>query len=125
MSNFKTGKVIQTVNQKTITVLVINYKNHPLYRKRYIASKKYLVHDPDNKAKLEDMVSIKQSRPISKRKTWVLDKIINQSDSKINPQSKANTDKVTKASEKSELKSTKPKTQISKPKTTPKKEAAK
>ena len=78
MSNFKTGKVVQTINDKTITVLVVSYKNHPLYRKRYIVSKKYLVHDPENQAQLKDTVKIKQSRPISKHKSWILDQIISQ-----------------------------------------------
>ena len=76
MANTQTGQVIKSVNAKTLTVKIITYKNHPLYKKRYIYSKKYLVHDPEGLAKVEDRVVIRQSRPISRRKRWVLDKIL-------------------------------------------------
>ena len=39
------GKVVSAANDKTITVLVETYKNHPLYHKRVKSSKKYCVHD--------------------------------------------------------------------------------
>ena len=39
------GKVVSAANNKTITVLVESYKNHPLYHKRVKSSKKYCVHD--------------------------------------------------------------------------------
>ena len=72
MANTKTGQVINDQVDQTITVLVTTYKMHTLYKKRYIFSKKYLVHDPDNEAKKDDEVVIRQSRPISKRKRWQL-----------------------------------------------------
>ena len=78
MANTKIGRVIKNTNHKTVTVLVVTYKNHPLYKKRYIYSKKYLVHDEEGQAQLEDRVVIKQGRPISKRKHWTLDKIIDR-----------------------------------------------
>lgn len=78
MANTKIGRVIKNTNHKTVTVLVVTYKNHPLYKKRYIYSKKYLVHDEEDQARLEDRVVIKQGRPISKRKHWTLDKIIDR-----------------------------------------------
>ena len=78
MANTKIGRVIKNTNHKTVTVLVVAYKNHPLYKKRYIYSKKYLVHDEEGQAQLEDRVVIKQGRPISKRKHWTLDKIIDR-----------------------------------------------
>ena len=46
------GKVVSSVNNKTITVLVETYKKHPLYGKRVKSSKKYAVHDETNKAKV-------------------------------------------------------------------------
>ncbi len=79
MANTKTGRVVSKSGDQTIAVLVVTYKNHPIYKKRYIYSKKYLVHDPQNKAKKEDTVIIKQSRPISRRKRWILENIVNQS----------------------------------------------
>ena len=76
MANTQTGQVIKSVNAKTLTVKIITYKNHPLYKKRYVYSKKYLVHDPEGLGKVEDRVVIRQSRPISRRKRWVLDKVL-------------------------------------------------
>lgn len=76
MANTKKGQVVKTGLDKTITVAVITYKTHPLYKKRYIHSKKYLVNDPTNQAKLKDRVIIRQCRPISRRKRWALDQII-------------------------------------------------
>ncbi len=78
MANTQSGQVIQKINAQTITVVVVTYKNHPLYKKRYIYSKKYLVHDPQEQAQLEDRVIIRQSRPFSRRKCWLLEKVITQ-----------------------------------------------
>ena len=81
MANVKTGKVIKRSGKDTATVLVVTYKNHPVYKKRFIYSKKYLVHDPGNAAALDDTVVIRQSRPISRRKRWVLEKVAAKADS--------------------------------------------
>ena len=48
------GKVVSAANNKTITVLVETYKKDPLYGKRVKSSKKYAVHDENNKAKVGD-----------------------------------------------------------------------
>lgn len=66
------GKVISTKNNKTITVVVDTYKAHPLYSKRYRSSKKFLVHDEKNEAKLNDVVVIMETRPFSKTKHFRL-----------------------------------------------------
>ena len=47
------GKVVNATNDKTISVLVETYKNHPLYHKRVKSSKKYCVHDEKISQKLE------------------------------------------------------------------------
>ena len=47
------GKVVSASNDKTITVLVETYKNHPLYHKRVKSSKKYCVHDEKISQRLE------------------------------------------------------------------------
>lgn len=72
------GKVVSSTNNKTITVLVETYKNHPLYRKRVKSSKKYCVHDETNKAKVGDTVRIVSTRPISKTKHFYLKEIIKE-----------------------------------------------
>lgn len=66
------GTVIRVSNEKTISVRVDRVAMHPKYHKRYTASTKFIVHDPENKAKVGQRVTIKETRPISKRKRWIL-----------------------------------------------------
>ena len=70
------GKVVSASNNKTITVAVVTYKKHPLYKKNVKTTKKYAVHDAENKAKVGDIVKVVSSRPLSKTKHFVLDSII-------------------------------------------------
>lgn len=72
------GKVVSSVNNKTITVLVETYKKHPLYGKRVKSSKKYAVHDESNKAKVGDVVRIAHTRPLSKTKRFYLKEIVKE-----------------------------------------------
>jgi len=70
------GKVVSASNDKTITVAVVTYKKHPLYNKNVKTTKKYAVHDEENKANVGDTVKAVSSRPLSKTKHFVLDSII-------------------------------------------------
>ena len=72
------GKVVSSVNNKTITVLVETYKKDPLYGKRVKNSKKYAVHDESNKAKVGDTVRIVETKPISKTKYFYLKEIVKE-----------------------------------------------
>ena len=65
-----TGKVVKKSGDKTISVLVTRQTTHPVYKKIIRVSKKYLAHDSDNKIIVGDSVRIKETRPISKKKTW-------------------------------------------------------
>ena len=56
------GKVVSASNNKTITVAVVTYKKHPLYNKNVKTTKKYAVHDEENKAKVGDTVKAVSSR---------------------------------------------------------------
>ena len=67
-----TGVVIKSAGAKTISVEVSVYKNHPIYQKRYLSSKKYLVHDQYQLAKIGDRVRIIACRPLSRRKRFRL-----------------------------------------------------
>ena len=67
-----TGTVVSDAMDKTITVLVERQVKHPVYKKFIRRSSKFLAHDESNSAKKGDTVSIIESRPISKRKSWVL-----------------------------------------------------
>jgi len=64
------GTVVSDVCDKTIAVKVDTVKIHPKYSKRYIVSKKYKVHDEENKYKVNDQVTFIECRPISKDKKW-------------------------------------------------------
>lgn len=68
------GEVIGAKMQKTVTVKVDRSYRHPLYQKVVRRSKTYLVHD-ELGCNLGDMVRIVESRPISKRKHYVVEEI--------------------------------------------------
>ena len=70
------GVVVSAKCDKTITVLVETYKNHPLYGKRVKYSKKYKAHDEENVAKEGDTVRIASTRPLSKTKRYELVDVI-------------------------------------------------
>lgn len=72
------GKVVSAKCDKTITVLVETYKNHPLYDKRVKYSKKYVAHDENNVAKEGDTVRIAATRPLSKTKRYELVKVVEE-----------------------------------------------
>ena len=64
------GKVIKDQNDKTVVVLVKRKYIHPFFKKVITSSKKYHAHDEKNKYKVGDLVSIVESKPISKKKRW-------------------------------------------------------
>jgi small subunit ribosomal protein S17 len=64
------GVVVSDKQAKTITVLVERRVMHPVYKKYVKKSKKYAAHDPENKYKSGDSVTIQECRPISKLKRW-------------------------------------------------------
>ena len=66
------GEVISNKMDKTVVVLVKTVKINPKYKKRYKFSKKYKSHDENNKYKVGDKVIIKEIRPLSKEKTWIV-----------------------------------------------------
>ena len=66
------GTVVASKMQDTITVAVERYVKHPKYKKYLRRTKKFLVHDAGNTAKVGDKVEIKEIRPMSKRKRFAL-----------------------------------------------------
>ncbi|MEK7093037.1 MAG: 30S ribosomal protein S17 [Patescibacteria group bacterium] len=66
------GTVVKSAMKDTATVTVERYVKHPKYKKYMRLSKKFLVHDAGNTAKIGDKVTIKETRPISKRKNFIL-----------------------------------------------------
>ena len=67
-----TGRVISNKMQKTITVLIERRVKHPIYGKFITRSTKIHAHDEVNQCQIGDMVTIQQSRPMSKTKAWRL-----------------------------------------------------
>ncbi len=75
-----TGVVISNKMDKTTSVLVERVVQHPVYGKYIRRSTKLLAHDEENRCKEGDLVSITPCRPISKRKSWKVDRIIESSE---------------------------------------------
>lgn len=71
-SKLFTGIVVKSAMKDTATVVVERYVKHPKYKKYMRRSKKFLVHDPGNNAQVGDKVIIRETRPISKRKRFVI-----------------------------------------------------
>ncbi len=74
------GVVTSDAMNKTITVSVERVQLHPLYKKGIKRTKKYKAHDEENKAKVGDLVRIRECRPLSKTKRWRLIEIIQSAD---------------------------------------------
>jgi small subunit ribosomal protein S17 len=83
MAKTLTGIVTSDKADKTITVTVVSRETHPIYGKQYSVTRKYAAHDEKNEAKIGDKVIIAESRPFSKSKAFVLDKIIEKSHGSI------------------------------------------
>ncbi|MGL4226986.1 MAG: 30S ribosomal protein S17 [Rickettsia sp.] len=66
------GVVISSKADKTVTVKVERKFKHPIYKKFVRVSKKYAAHDSENRYQEGDKVSIIESRPVSKTKTWIV-----------------------------------------------------
>jgi small subunit ribosomal protein S17 len=71
-----TGKVVSNKMDKTIAVSVERLVKHPTYGKYIRRTTKLLAHDESNECKEGDTVSIKPCRPMSRRKSWVLVRVV-------------------------------------------------
>lgn len=67
-----TGTVVKSAMKDTVTVSVERYVKHPKYKKFMKISKKYLVHNPGNTARIGDRVALQETKPISKRKRFII-----------------------------------------------------
>lgn len=70
-----TGRVVSDKMNKTVTVLIERSVRHPMYGKYLVKSSKIKAHDENNECKMGDMVTIQETRPLSKTKSWKLVKI--------------------------------------------------
>lgn len=76
MAKTLTGVVTSDKADKTIVVTVTTHKTHPIYKKKYITSKKFMAHDEQNQARNGDTVVIAETRPISARKRFTLESVV-------------------------------------------------
>ena len=72
------GKVTSDKTDKTIVVTVERLVMHPIYKKFFKRTKKFMAHDEENHCHVGDTVRIKESRPLSARKRWVLESIVSR-----------------------------------------------
>lgn len=82
MAKSITGVVSSDKTDKTIVVTVRERKTHPLYRKQYTTTTKFMAHDEKNEARVGDKVVIVETRPISKLKRFKLEKVVEKAEVK-------------------------------------------
>jgi small subunit ribosomal protein S17 len=71
-----TGRVTSDKMDKTVVVEVERLKRHRIYGKVLKRTKRYMVHDEENACRIGDLVRIVESRPLSRRKHWVVEEIM-------------------------------------------------
>lgn len=65
-------KVVNIAGDKTVVGLHTFLVKHPIYEKYVKKQKKYMIHDENNTAKIGDEIYIQETRPLSKRKSWIV-----------------------------------------------------
>ena len=70
------GRVVSDKMDKTVTVAIDRRSMHPLYKKVVSKTKKVKAHDENNEVPLGAIVQIVESKPLSKTKRWVVEKVL-------------------------------------------------
>ena len=76
----RVGLIVSDKADKTVTVAVEDLVRHPMYKKRVRRSKKFIVHDEQNEARVGDTVRIIETRPLSRRKRCRLANVISRAE---------------------------------------------
>jgi small subunit ribosomal protein S17 len=79
-SKERVGIVTSTAMDKTITVAVKRFVEHPLYKKAIKRTSKFRAHDKNNECKVGDTVRIRETRPLSKTKRWRMVEIVKKAE---------------------------------------------
>jgi small subunit ribosomal protein S17 len=74
----RNGVVVSDKMDKTVVVLVERLVQHLQYKKYVKQRKKYKAHDPENRCKTGDVVTIVETRPLSREKRWLVREVIKQ-----------------------------------------------
>lgn len=80
MSKMLTGTVSSASPDKTIVISVVTHRTHPIYEKQFTTTKKFMAHDENNECKVGDLVAIVEIKPISARKRFKLDKVLEKAE---------------------------------------------
>jgi small subunit ribosomal protein S17 len=72
----KVGRVVSDKMDKTVVVAVNYVRRHPLYHKRITRTSKFFAHDENGNCKVGDLVRIEETRPLSKRKRWIVREVL-------------------------------------------------
>lgn len=76
--HIKTGKIVSNLQAKTLIIEVTTSKIHPKYKKSYKVSRKFYVHNPeDKKFEIGEEITVYETKPISKTKRWTIVKPTN------------------------------------------------
>lgn len=76
MARTLTGTVSSNKTDKTIVVTLQTRETHPVYKKQYSVTTKFMAHDEKNEAQVGDVVTIIECRPLSARKRFTLQKVV-------------------------------------------------
>jgi len=71
-----TGTVVSDKMEKTVVVAVERKVRHELYGKSLRKTSKFVAHNEDNEARMGDTVAIAESRPLSRRKRWIVTRVV-------------------------------------------------
>lgn len=74
--NTKMGRVVSDAMEKSVVVAVDRLVKHPLYRKTIRRTSKFMAHDEQNECRVGDKVKIRETRPLSKKKRWIVTEIL-------------------------------------------------
>lgn len=77
----RVGLVVSNKMDKTVVVAVENRSSHPKYGKIVVKTKRYKAHDEDNHCQEGDRVRIRETRPLSRTKCWMVTEILNSNHS--------------------------------------------
>jgi len=75
----KIGLIVSNKMEKSVVVEVEYRYRHPIYSKIVVRTKRYMAHDELNKCVVGDQVMLEPNRPLSRKKRWIIKKVLNKS----------------------------------------------
>ncbi len=72
----KVGRVVSNSMNKSVVVAVDRLMTHPLYKKTIRRTSRFMAHDETNQCGVGDQVRIQETRPLSKRKRWIVTEVL-------------------------------------------------